>query len=102
MLFFTTIVANRNLPKHPKQIGRPQSIPQKVRRTKKYRNSTTRVPAFLNVQSNCLPYLFLFIQSVLKFSLLVFVSGLAKESKHVLFVSFNAGLVERIYCEEIA
>ena len=45
--------------------------------------------------------LLLFVKSCLESSLLVFVAGLAEKSEHVLLVSFNAGLVERIYSEEV-
>ena len=42
------------------------------------------------------------VESCLELSLLIFVAGLAEKSEHVLLVSLNAGLVERIYCEEVA
>ena len=45
--------------------------------------------------------LLLFVKSCLECCLLVFVAGLAEKSEHVLLISFNAGLVERIYSEEV-
>ena len=81
--FFKSIVANHT----------------KSQKNKKYRNSTTRVPAF--VQSSKQLLAFLFVKSCLECSLLVLITGLAEKSEHVLLISFNAGLVERIYSEEV-
>ena len=43
----------------------------------------------------------LFLEPCLKSSLLVFVTGLAEKSEHVLLVSLNTGLVKRINGKEI-
>ena len=43
----------------------------------------------------------LFLESCLESSLLILVAWLAEKSEHILLVSLNTGLVERIYGEEV-
>ena len=42
------------------------------------------------------------MESCLKSFLLLLIAGFSKQGKHILLVAFYAGLVERIYAEQIA
>ena len=67
--------------------------------TNKNRGRTMRTPACSKFKA--IACLLLFVKSCLESSLLILVAGLAEKSEHVLLVSLNAGLVERIYSEEV-
>src|SRR5699024_7316864 len=41
-------------------------------------------------------------QACLQSCLSVFVTGLAHESKHILFIAFHTGLVEGVNCQQVA